>query len=182
MVQSQRTRLCTELWDTLLYHSVRRHCCEFCASRCKQCAQFSILAELIKSLTSSMSDRNPASISNESSGDTILRVCFWVCPQGQCEMGHRDALKLWLAPRVKQGVIRSAPWGLAQYTAPKRVSCFPSFPLITDHLSTSALISSMSLCTALWDSCSCMLERNLVNRRHLWFTTVVCVYVCVWEC
>lgn len=69
--------------------------------------------------------------------------CLSVCPRGRGEMGHRDALKLWLAPRVKKGLIRSAPWGLAQYTAPKWMSSSPLFPLLAVHTSATALISTL---------------------------------------
>lgn len=148
-------RLCAKLLDTLPdYSALRKSVQEFShrgfrTSRCKPSAQFSPLAELIKTLTSRMSDRNTASISNESSGDTILRGGLRVCPQGHGDMGHRDALKLWLAPRVKERLIHSAPWGLAQYTAPKWVSCSPSFPLFAVHTSAIALISSFSCSTDL---------------------------------
>lgn len=128
------------------------------------------LAEPIKTLTSSMSDWNTASISNESSGDTFPRGCLWVCPQGHGETGHRDALKLWLAPRVKEGLIRSAPWGPAQYTTPKWVSCSPSFPLFTVHMS---LVHSHTLPPLP------VLERNLANenRRYQWFWSFISVPV-----
>lgn len=102
---------------------------EFCTSRCEPSARSLLLAALIKTLTSGMSDRNTASISNESGGDAILRGCLQVCPQGHGDMGRRDALKLWLAPGVKEGLICSAPWGPAQYTTPKWESRSPSFPL-----------------------------------------------------
>lgn len=164
-MQSQRTELWAELWDTLPDYSVRRACCEFCTSRCEPSAQFSPLAELIKTLTSSMSDRNTASISNESSGDTFLRGCLWACPQGHGKMGHRDALKLWLAPRVKEGLICSAPWDPAQYTTPKCVSCSPSFPLF------AALLFGLPV---------------LVCLRGIWQTEGISdshlLFLCLWFC
>lgn len=69
--------------------------------------------------------------------------CLRICPRGRGEMGHRDALKLWLAPRVKKGLIHSAPWGLAQYTAPKWMSSSPLFPLLAVHTRATALISTL---------------------------------------
>lgn len=73
--------------------------------------------------------------------------CLEVCPRGRGEMGRRDALKLWLAPRVKKRLIRCAPGGPAQYTAPKWASPSPLFPLLTVRTSAEAPISSPSVAT-----------------------------------
>ncbi|TNN87830.1 hypothetical protein EYF80_001794 [Liparis tanakae] len=60
------------LTDDLLY---RKLALKPFSARCKPSAKCSALAELIKTLTSIMSDRNTTSISNESREDIFLRVC-----------------------------------------------------------------------------------------------------------
>lgn len=80
--------------------------------------------------------------------------CLKVCPRGRGEMGLGDALKLWLAPRVRKRLIRCAPGRPAQYTAPKWASTSPLFPPFNCPLECSGSISSPSVATHTW--CFCM--------------------------
>lgn len=89
--------------------------------------------------------------------------CLEVCPRGRGEMGRRDALKLWLAPRVKKRLIRCAPGGPAQYTAPKWASPSPLFPLLTVRTSAEAPISSPSVATRTYRFCISAFEMIAID-------------------
>lgn len=99
-----------ELLDNLPDDGGRRLLCLFffvlffLTSRCEPSARFSPPAELIKTLTSSVSDRNTASISNESSGDTIRRRVPQSLPSGSRRDGAQGCFKIVISPSGQKGV------------------------------------------------------------------------------
>lgn len=108
VAQWPRTRHDAELSDNLPDDGGRRLLCGFFVffftSRYEPSARFCPPAELIKTLTSSVSDRNTASISNESSGDTDRRRVPQSLPSGSRRDGAQGCFKIVISPSGQKGV------------------------------------------------------------------------------
>lgn len=109
-------RHCGELWDTQCRGA---GCCVFplrrreswsSPARCDAAQRWSHPATLIKTLTSCVSDRSTASISNESSGDATRGRLPGSLPSGSRRDGARGCFKIVISPWGQKEVDPLCTW------------------------------------------------------------------------